>query len=80
MPAVPEVLAAYLAYEAGQNRRPSTLSRRLAAIRSCIPRHRGIRGAAGDGLATIQRQKQSRKSGLESSNWHHRKDSNTNTH
>ena len=32
MPAVPEVLAAYLAYEVGQNRRPSTLSRRLAAI------------------------------------------------
>ena len=32
MPAVPEVLAAYLAYEVGQNCRPSTLSRRLAAI------------------------------------------------
>ena len=32
MPAMPEVLAAYLAYEVGQNRRPSTLSRRLAAI------------------------------------------------
>ena len=38
MPAVPEVLAAYLAYEVGQNRRPSTLSRRLAAYNMRIDR------------------------------------------
>jgi site-specific recombinase XerD len=32
LPALPATVAAYLAYEVGQNRRPSTLGRRLAAI------------------------------------------------
>jgi integrase len=32
LPAVPEALAAYLAFEVGKDRRPSTLGRRLAAI------------------------------------------------
>jgi site-specific recombinase XerD len=32
LPALPTTVAAYLAYEAGQNLRPSTLGRRLAAI------------------------------------------------
>lgn len=40
LPALPATVAAYLAYEVGQNRRPSTLGRRLAAIQHAH-RHAG---------------------------------------